>query len=68
MKFISVEKSLPIADWYEEPGNPYYLVKVKQHRPMLAMYMMKDGEEGWYKDYTSKLIIEVTHWMDLENE
>lgn len=66
IKFISVEDKLPIAEDITDECNPYYLVKLPRYGFKQAMYLENEiGERGWYLDYTSKIIVEVTHWAKI---
>lgn len=60
VKFISVKDRLPYDEDLDDVGSPYYTVKVDGFGNMQAMY--RGGE--WYTNYSSKIVNEVTHWLD----
>lgn len=62
MEWINVNDLIP-NDNFNEPEKEYHLIYVKGYGSMKAMYM--DGE--WWKDYTSKICKNVTHWMKITN-
>lgn len=59
-----IENRLPVADTYYKTGNKYYLVDLGVYGIGKAMYLNKDGEEGWYSSYTSKVIVPVLKWSN----
>lgn len=45
---------------------PYYMVEIQGYTNDLAMYLEdENGEKGWYKSYTSKIIRPVTGWRKI---
>ena len=63
MKWINVNDRLPPEQDFNECCNKSVLVYLEGYGPKRAMYM--SGE--FYKDYTAKYIVKVTHWMDITN-
>ncbi len=45
-----------------------YLVETKKNKYYLAMYLLVNGECGWYTSLDCKLITEIISWYDLRNE
>ena len=56
---------LPEPDPIDSECNEYYLVKVKRFGWDRAMYLTDGVSDGWYTKYSTKLIVEVTHWAEL---
>ena len=44
------------------PETKYYVIMTKDYGWIKAM--RKDHK--WYKNYTSEVVVEVTHWMEIE--
>jgi len=54
-------EKLPDSDSLNDECNDYYLVKVERYGAKFAMYI--DGE--WWTDYTSKLMVKVIGWTEI---
>jgi hypothetical protein len=66
---IKHTEDLPIPQDINEECNKYYLVKPTRYSPTMAMYLKnEDGEEGWYGDYYSKIVVDIEWWVDLDLE
>ena len=53
----------PKLETMEDTPNTYYLIKPKKYGAMKAMCI--DGE--WWLDYTSKVMVEVVGWTDIND-
>lgn len=62
LKFIDASKELPIAKEFESVAAPYYFVAVEGYGIQKAMFLNKDGENAWYHNYYSKIILPVLAW------
>lgn len=64
----SVVDGFPTPDDLSDECNEYYLVYMGNYGWTKAMYCRDDdGKLNWYRDYTSKIRIYVTHWAKLPN-
>ena len=66
MEWIDINKELPPNQTINmETGHPetvYYLILTREWGWWKAM--RKDNK--WYENYTSEVVVEVTHWMKIE--
>lgn len=59
------DDELPEPDDITEESNPYYFIFTK-YGAQLAMYLVdENGSIGWYTNYGSKVVCEVTAWSSI---
>ena len=62
IEFTETKERFPEAKDFDSECAPYYLVVVEKYGIQRAMFLMKDGEKGWYSNYYSKIIAPVLAW------
>ena len=67
-EWISVSDTLP--EVASGPCAKYYVVRIPGIGvPIVAMFLEDESGEGaWYTNYTSKIVLTVSYWMDVDIE